>query len=156
RSAGEECHLLRLCIAIQRRFRRQARSDAERLNMPSEPRQRSRESRTAMVGATRTDRRAVITSFIQSVRLDLGEDLRALVHGAPPRKSAHVRRPLVCIALAACAFALYLALAIRLDAGAYFTVDNLAFDFDPLRNITELFKAGAPTDFRHPLLWALR
>ena len=94
--------------------------------------------------------------FLRLVRRDLGEDLCALVHRAPQRTSARVTRPLAGIALAVCAFALYLALAIRLDASTYFTVDNLAFDFDPLRNIIELFKAGAPSDFRHPLLWVLR
>ena len=98
----------------------------------------------------------MIAEFLAAVRRNLGEDLHALVHWTPRRRPPHPGRALVGVALAVAAFALYLALAIRLDSGAYFAIDNFAFDFDPLRNTAVMFNGDVSGGLRHPLMSALR
>jgi len=98
----------------------------------------------------------MIAEFIGLVRRDLGADLHALVHWTPHRRPPHAVRSLVGAALAGGAFTLYMALAIRLDSGGYFAVDNLAFDFDPLTKTAIMFNGEISGGIRHPLLSALR
>jgi hypothetical protein len=99
----------------------------------------------------------MIAGFLALVRRDLGEDLRALVASPMPAMPLKGADRIIGAVLFVAAFALYLALALRLDAGAYFAVDNFAFDFDPARYIEMLFSAaGGSGGIRHPFLPAVR
>ncbi len=99
----------------------------------------------------------MIAGFLALVRRDLGEDLRAFVQPLPRARSPRAHHWITGVALFAAALAVYFALALRLDAGAYFAVDNFAFDFDPARYIDMLFTgATASGGIRHLLLPLLR
>ncbi len=98
----------------------------------------------------------MIAGLLGLVRRDLGEELRALVRRTRYRRPPRAARCVIGTALAVAAFVLYLALALRLDTGGYFAVDNLAFDFDPLRNAEVMFSGPDSGGLRHPLLSALR
>ncbi|MBV8652201.1 MAG: hypothetical protein JO255_12090 [Alphaproteobacteria bacterium] len=100
----------------------------------------------------------MIAGFLALVRRDLGEDLRALVGPPGPKqpRPAGGSHWILSAVLWIAAFALYFGLGLRLDSGAYFAVDNFAFDFDPQRFTDVLFTgAGSGNGIRHPFLSAL-
>jgi hypothetical protein len=99
----------------------------------------------------------MIAGILARLRSDLAEDLSALtpsrwrVRASP---AAHWRGGIL---LAMSAFILYLALGLRLGAGAFFLANNFAFDFDPSTYIGLLFGDGTSFNaLRHPLLVMLR
>jgi hypothetical protein len=95
----------------------------------------------------------MIAGLLGLVRRDLGEDLRAVISPLPrPRALRPAGYWVVGVLLFAASFALYLGLALRLDTGGYFAVDNFAFDFDAFRYTSGFFTNPVGGGIRHPLL----